>query len=84
MKLRFKSKSEWTSIHMSFNPGLNEAQKVINARNKRTANCFLTFSHYARPQLEYADLFDNMSIKVYVKNKLGCQICVIVYKFKFD
>ena len=29
IKPRHKSKSEWTSIHMSLNPGLNQAQKVI-------------------------------------------------------
>ena len=27
MKPIFKSKSEWTSTHMSFNPDLNQAQK---------------------------------------------------------
>ena len=25
----------------------------INARNKQTAKCLLTFSHYTRPHLEY-------------------------------
>ena len=29
----------------------------INARNKLTSKCLLTFSHYARPQLEYWCLF---------------------------
>ena len=82
-KPRFKSKFEWTSVHTSFNPHLNEAQKEtymkndktvslknllqhslsaevlsewnfqINARNKLTAKCLLTFSHYTRPHLKY-------------------------------
>ena len=34
--------------------------------------CLLTFSHYTRPHLEY---------EVYVKNKLGYQIYLLVYKF---
>ena len=46
----------------------------INARNKLTAKCFLTFSHYTRPHLQYGSC-------VYVKNKLGSQIYSLVYKF---
>ena len=46
----------------------------INVRNKLIAKCILTFSHYARPHLKYGTY-------VYVKNKLGSQICSLVYKF---
>ena len=41
----------------------------INARNKLTAKCILTFSHHSKPHLES------------VKNKLGSQIYSLVYKF---
>ena len=103
-KPRFKSKFEWTSVHISFNPDLNEAQKKrymkndkiisltnllqhslsaeflsewnfqINARNKLTAKCLLTFSHYTRPHLEYGS-------QVQVKNKLDFKMYLLVYKF---
>ena len=46
----------------------------MNARNKLTAKCLLTFSHYTRPLLEYGS-------EVYVKYKLGSQIYSLVYKF---
>ena len=46
----------------------------INTRNKLTAECLLTFSHYTRPHLEYGS-------QVYVKNKLDSQIYLLVYKF---
>ena len=39
----------------------------INARNKLTTKCLLTFSHYTRPHLEYGT-------QVYVKNKLCSHI----------
>ena len=44
----------------------------INARNKLTAKCLLTFSHCTGPHLEYGS-------HVYVKNKLGSQIYSLVY-----
>ena len=42
---------------------------------EKTAKFLLTFSHYARPHLEYGGSV--------VNNKLGCQIYMIVYQFMF-
>ena len=95
IKLTFKSKSEWTSIHYVIQSRFEfgsksyifmENDKIIpltnlfqhllsaeilseckiefilpylvrnfqiNARNKLTAKCLLTFSHYTRPDLEH-------------------------------
>ena len=46
----------------------------INARIKLTARYLLTFSYYTKPHLEY-------DCSVYVRNKLGCQIYFLVYRF---
>ena len=68
---------------MSFNPDLNGAQKVTNARNKLTAKCLITFSHYTKPHLEYDGLCKIYLYKVYMKNNLSYQINMTVYKFMF-
>ena len=41
------------------------------ARNKLTAKCLLSFSHYTRPHLEYGGL-------IYVKNKWSSQIYTVL------
>ena len=51
-----------------------ERNLQIHARSKVIAKCRLTFSHYARPHLEYDSY-------VYVKKKSGSQFYFSVYKF---
>ena len=46
----------------------------INVRNKLTAKCLLTFSHYTTPDLEHGS-------QAYVKNKLGSQFTL---QFSFN